>query len=332
MINLSNFNCTKNKNTEKESLKVVDMKNKFVRFSRHLIFISYYFREKDNGNLNSNVEKWFAQKAISSEKTWIEFYISDIKLLNKYSSIIIEIKKIYNNNLGDLIITIHPLNFFNLLDNNLINKCHFNYLNLDINMKKNKSLKDIHICVDEIENISYQLNFRKLILNLYNISPYNLEYIPKFIDKILEKMGNNIIDVIKIPFFLCWRKEKNNDELHLIDKVTICELKKSLDVRNIPITFNWFTNYSYCAAEHWNQYLLDSKGYLYQCFNDFHKDNKIGKIINEGNEERNISLIYNFLSNNPMELVECKNCELLDCCYGGCKKKKLAICFNNEKK
>ncbi|MEA3476257.1 MAG: SPASM domain-containing protein [Candidatus Cloacimonadota bacterium] len=331
MLNISDFTCGGSNKLKNESLKVKSLKNKFIRFSRHIVFISFVFKIEDHNKLKEKIIKWLKQKIQMAEHTWVQFYMPNLNSINKYAKAINELRKICRYSTGNLFTVLHPINPINSLK--LPNKdfrdyFNFNYLFFDINEKELNLLEKIKFYTERIKRLNRLGIFQKLILCFYNIDNHsNPKNIIELVDSISEKIDKNIIEVVKIPFFPCWQKEAlHNSKFSFFETTSINLLREELKSREIPFTFNWFTNYSYCFAEHWNHFLIDLEGNFYQCFSQFFKNKIIGSINEQGIEKRNFSLFYSFISKDPFEIKQCIQCPFLEYCYGGCKNELLSNC------
>lgn len=73
----------------------------------------------------------------------------------------------------------------------------------------------------------------------------------------------------------------------------------------------------YCDADCENSFLIDNLGYIYKCWNDIGDPSRsISNLITDTN--LNVPLFYNYISYDATQDDNCKNCEYLPICMGGC--------------
>ncbi|MBU0670594.1 SPASM domain-containing protein [Patescibacteria group bacterium] len=74
----------------------------------------------------------------------------------------------------------------------------------------------------------------------------------------------------------------------------------------------------YCIADYPTQAIIDPKGNLYKCGEAFSEEEATG-LINDSGEIVWDEAKYNaFVNRNPLHQKECRNCEILPICMGGC--------------
>jgi len=79
----------------------------------------------------------------------------------------------------------------------------------------------------------------------------------------------------------------------------------------------------FCYAEYPNRYIIDIQGNLYRCGELFNPEEAIGKISNDGRFCLNQDKSELFVNKNPLDFPECKDCNILPICMGGCSLKRL---------
>lgn len=201
MLNISDFTCGGSKKLQNESLKVKSLRNKFIRFSRYIVFISFVFEIEDHNKLKEKVIKWLKQKIQMAEHTWVQFYVPNLNSINKYAEVINELMKICRYSPGNLFTVLHPINSLKLPNKDFRNYFDFNYLFFDINEKELNLLEKIKFYTEKIKRLDHLGIFQKLILCFYNIDNHsNPKNIIELVDSILEKIDKNIIEAVKTPF------------------------------------------------------------------------------------------------------------------------------------
>lgn len=78
----------------------------------------------------------------------------------------------------------------------------------------------------------------------------------------------------------------------------------------------------FCHAEYPNRFIIDIQGNLYRCAELFNPEEAIGKISNEGELTLNQNKSEQFVNKNPLNFPECRNCNILPICMGGCNLKR----------
>lgn len=74
----------------------------------------------------------------------------------------------------------------------------------------------------------------------------------------------------------------------------------------------------YCIADYPTQAIIDPEGNLYKCGEAFSDEETTGLINNDGEIIWDKNKFYAFVNRNPLDHKECKNCEILPICMGGC--------------
>ncbi len=74
---------------------------------------------------------------------------------------------------------------------------------------------------------------------------------------------------------------------------------------------------NYCCADSISSFVIDPKGNMYKCWNDVgNASRKIGNVLGKGEYFNLLHTQYMFWS--PFEFEECKKCNVLPICMGGC--------------
>jgi len=74
----------------------------------------------------------------------------------------------------------------------------------------------------------------------------------------------------------------------------------------------------YCIADYPTQAIIDPECNLYKCGEAFSDEETTGLINNNGEIIWNKAKFNAFINRNPLHYTECKNCEILPICMGGC--------------
>lgn len=88
---------------------------------------------------------------------------------------------------------------------------------------------------------------------------------------------------------------------------------------------------NYCGADSMNTYVIDPEGYKYKCWNEVGMiDLAVGNLMwNEDDyPEQMVCREMRYMTYNPMTRPNCKECEVLPICMGGCPYE--AVRTNNE--
>lgn len=76
---------------------------------------------------------------------------------------------------------------------------------------------------------------------------------------------------------------------------------------------------NYCCADHEGAYVIDPEGYMYKCWNDVGIKNKaVGNVCLEEPDDKMYANNVNYIMWSPFEYEECRNCDILPVCMGGC--------------
>lgn len=78
----------------------------------------------------------------------------------------------------------------------------------------------------------------------------------------------------------------------------------------------------FCHAEFPGRFIIDIRGNLYKCGESFGPEESIGNLDSEGNLILNPEKASLFVNKNPLDFSECRNCNILPICMGGCSMKR----------
>jgi uncharacterized protein len=78
----------------------------------------------------------------------------------------------------------------------------------------------------------------------------------------------------------------------------------------------------FCHAEYPSRFIIDTQGNLYRCGELFTPEEAIGKIYNGGELILDQNKSERFVDKNPLDFPECRNCNILPICMGGCSMKR----------
>lgn len=299
-----------------ENTKVLSLKNKFIRFNRKFFFISFLFRNKTN-KISKNIKLFLKNKKDVHEKLYLFFIIESFEYLKYYFDDINKLINITDNNkYTDVYICLHILDL-NSYDNNIINnKIEVEKYYIDVNFD---SLNNF----DSFLNYNLNKKLKPLVLNLININNSNIENFLKIIKKFPTIINNKRVNRIRIPHFPCWQLNYDFPKHEqTLQKETYKYIFNGIKYLKIPVSQNWFTDYSYCIADHWNHYLIDENGKIFNCFFKFANNSNIGKINTKGEIMLNYPSIIDNISRDVFVKKKCVNCHFLNYCFGGCNQKK----------
>ncbi|MGN6713635.1 radical SAM protein [Anaerocolumna jejuensis] len=81
---------------------------------------------------------------------------------------------------------------------------------------------------------------------------------------------------------------------------------------------------NYCGADSISAYVIGANGNLYKCWSDIGiDDKKVGNILNGEQNVLHSCKVKEYLLYSPMVDSDCKDCEILPLCKGGCPNKRL---------
>ncbi len=78
----------------------------------------------------------------------------------------------------------------------------------------------------------------------------------------------------------------------------------------------------FCHAEYPSRFIIDTQGNLYKCGELFTPEEAIGKIGDEGELILDQNKSKQFVNKNPLNFSECRSCNILPICMGGCSMKR----------
>lgn len=183
--------------------------------------------------------------------------------------------------------------------------------------------------------------FKKIIDNLKECSSYfesinirvntdseNFNYI----NSVKSTLEDNGILKSNVNIYLGFVEDHNNayeiDKCLQIDRFskTNLEFIKSNKLNIMALYPRLFTNF--CGADLKNSYVIDSKGYLYKCWNDVGiEERNVGHITDTGVNthecKMNLRRYLDFMLFDPTTDLKCTNCKCLPICMGGCPYKRV---------
>lgn len=119
---------------------------------------------------------------------------------------------------------------------------------------------------------------------------------------------------------------KNSDDNKCMNNKEFCEVwlkfMKECKDNNLNVGTYLVPAMSYfCDADLLNSFVIDSEGYIYKCWENIgNKQLSIDNLIVD--MVKNKELYYDYLTYDPTEDVECKLCNILPICMGGCPYKR----------
>jgi len=161
----------------------------------------------------------------------------------------------------------------------------------------------------------------------FNIDKTNMDSSEELLDILAESLSQVNIYPAQVAAFtqVCSNIEDgclNNDEFLEVEKAFYSLLlKKGLQAdlsRAYPkIKAN------FCCADQINSFTIGPDGYVYKCWNTVdNKDEMVSDIMKRetGNKDKKKMVMrhLNWLTNNPFEEEECRECKVLPLCMGGC--------------
>jgi len=177
-------------------------------------------------------------------------------------------------------------------------------------------LNNIKIAVEQGIEVMIRVNITKLNINL----------ISKLYDAI-EKQG--LKNKVQIMLRSVVSSAVNPCKEHCLSENVSAD--KTADIYKQVAEDGWvvFPNVDnmqcmgFCHAEYPNRYIIDIQGNLYRCGELFNPEEAIGEISNDGRLCLNQDKSELFVNKTPLDFPECKNCNILPICMGGCSLKRL---------
>lgn len=176
------------------------------------------------------------------------------------------------------------------------------------------------------ENIKFAINENIPVIVRVNIEKRNSERIMELY-KIFEENGfkNKVVILLKsvLPSISNPCKE-NCLTSYESGKIMMSVYKEAALNGWVVLPYiSSLQNYEFCIVDSIGQMIIDPKGYIYKCGERFLKSERVGKILEDGE-----CLFYDYelakwLSKNPFDFAECKECKILPICMGGCGMKRL---------
>ncbi|MDU7535568.1 MAG: radical SAM protein [Peptostreptococcaceae bacterium] len=105
------------------------------------------------------------------------------------------------------------------------------------------------------------------------------------------------------------------------------ELWSILEKNGFKVYEKPFKKYTFCGLYGDAAFTITPNGDLYKCWEHVGNErHRIGKINNDGNVSETFAAYFEWMSRNPLNIEECKECVYLPACGGGCT----SISFNNN--
>ena len=79
---------------------------------------------------------------------------------------------------------------------------------------------------------------------------------------------------------------------------------------------------SFCVVDCTGQFIIDPWGNLYKCGEQFTPEERVGKILEDGTAEIDMPRWSSWVGKNPLHFAECRECQWLPLCQGGCSMKR----------
>lgn len=153
-----------------------------------------------------------------------------------------------------------------------------------------------------------------------NVDKGNHEHIEALLDDVVEKVGTGL-PIRFLPLLpgigesCAWSKScMSNQDSRQIPKLWDVATQKGFTVLLAPLM-----NYLPCRAMSYSCYVIDLFGDLYKCEGLAGNERfKIGSIDDEGSLPRLADPYYEWMSIDPIDTDDCRNCALLPACGGAC--------------
>ncbi len=176
-------------------------------------------------------------------------------------------------------------------------------------------LKNIKAAVDQGIEVMVRVNITKI----------NIDLIPKLYQSIEEQGLKNKVQIMLRPVVSSSANpcaECCLSENVLADKVA--DVYKQMAKKGWVIFPNVddMQCMGFCHAEFLSRFIIDTQGNLYKCGELFTPEEAIGKIGDEGELILDQNKSRQFVDKNPLDFPECKNCNILPICMGGCSMKR----------
>jgi len=150
-----------------------------------------------------------------------------------------------------------------------------------------------------------------------NFDKTNIDDIPKLF-KILPE---GLREQAKIYFYPVFARPRTWEEIGcqplLNPPQEIAKLLKESIKAHLRVSLDLGPRTAHCMAESWNYFVIGPDGSLYKCLEKIGSQDRVGYITLEGKVYTN-HMLTKWLSIDPFEDKECRNCKLLPLCMGGC--------------
>lgn len=180
------------------------------------------------------------------------------------------------------------------------------------NFRNNKSGGSFERIIENLKYIQKYHSDVNILLNC-NISKYNYKNVHKIID-FLE------VNNINYPVFFSLIFDSNDDQNNSIQytgDIWYQVHKYAIQRGNDYLPF-YRDMYLGCAMTQSNYYIINPEGEIYSCINAIENDNYLISDKSSDVEPLQEKKINNFNEKINSLSFECKNCEILPICFGGC--------------
>lgn len=200
--------------------------------------------------------------------------------------------------------------------------------------------EDVHNSRRKLKVINKEGTFNKIIENIKKMISKNINVSIRInVDKTNFNRIGELLDVLKFhhlekcsvylghvrPYTdtcssitpTCFNtKEYANVDLESIN------LLRSKDFESSGYPHYPFLKHNYCGADSISTFVIDPKGNVYKCWNDVGNiSRKVGNILEKEIYFNHLHISY--MLSSPFDNEECKNCNILPICMGGCPYEKL---------
>lgn len=107
--------------------------------------------------------------------------------------------------------------------------------------------------------------------------------------------------------------ERNTD---YIESIHLC--KQAQDHGFRVLLNNYSPRTGYCEADYLNHMVIDQKANIHKCTVAFDEEHRVGYITPEGKAVMDIPMMAKWMLRETIERPNCKKCEILPLCMGGC--------------
>lgn len=176
-----------------------------------------------------------------------------------------------------------------------------------------------------LDNIKKAVSLGIKVLISVNITKLNIDQIPELY-QVIEKQGlKNRVQIILKPVVSSSAHPCKNQCLSvniLGNKITAIYKQMAKNGWIVFPNIDTIQCMGFCLADFPSRFIIDIQGNLYKCGELFTPEEAVGKIGNEGDLVLDQNKHKQFIEKNPLNFPECKNCNILPICMGGCNMKR----------